>query len=120
MVEPCTAGPFDTLVSVKLALMSTAVTTVTVLLAEMPSAVVLVPKAVLVMLPVLALTDALTINVKVWPIAKLAVNALALEPATVVVAWLELALIRTKPALITSVIVTFCAIPGPKLTSVTV
>ena len=80
------AGPLITLVRLKSALVATGVTTVTVLLAGTPSAVVLVPKAVLVMLPVLALTDALTINVKVWPTARLDVTALALEPATVVVA----------------------------------
>ena len=121
MVEPATAGPLATLVVVKSALVPTGVTTVTVLLG-VGSGVVLVPTAVLVMLPVEAVTLALTTRVRVWPRAKLAVVAPTLPPtaAPVAVVWLELALIRLKPALKMSVMVTCWAVLGPKLTTVTV
>ena len=108
------------MVMLKSALLATAVTTAAVLLPGVLSGVVLVAAAVLVMLPVAAVTLALTIRVRVWPMARLSVAAVALEPATLVVPWLELALIRLRPALITSVIVTFWALLGPKLTTVTV
>ena len=108
-----------TLVSVRSATLPTGVTTVTVLVG-VGSAVVLVPTAVLVMLPTVAVTEALTISVKVWPSARLAVVAAALAPAIVVVPLLPEALIRLSPALRMSVSVTLSAVLGPKLTKVTV
>ena len=91
-------------------------------LAALGSGVVLVPTAVLVMLPVLAVTVALTTSVRVWPSARLAVVAPTVPPtaAPVAVVWLELLLIKLRPALKMSVIVTFWAVLGPKLTKVTV
>ena len=110
-----------TLERVRSALEATGVTTVAVLLPGVGSAVVLVPAAVLVSVPLVAVTVTLTKSVRVWPIARLLTTALALEPAMVTVApfGLEIAP-RLMPALSTSVIVTFCAVLGPRLTSVTV
>ena len=71
-------------------------------------------------MPTVAVTEALTISVKVWLIAKLAVVAAALAPAIVVVPLLPETLIRLSPALRMSVSVTFSAVLGPKLTSVKV
>ena len=81
---------------------------------------VLVPTAVLVMLPTVAVTEALTISVKVWLIAKLAVVAIA--PVVLVLNSVPLLTgvpDRLKP-LSASVSVTFSAVLGPKLTSVKV
>ena len=105
------------------ALAPTRLGTVAVLLPGVGSAVVLVPMAVLVMLlPKAALTLAVTTSVRVWPSARLAVVAPTVPPtaAPVAVLWLELLLIKVSPALRTSVMVTFWAALGPKLTSVTV
>lgn len=54
--------------------------------------------------------------------AKLAVVAPTVPPtaAPVAVVWLELELTKLSPALKMSVMVTFCATLGPRLTSVTV
>ena len=95
------------------------VTTVTVLVGA-GSGVVLVPTAVLVMLPTEAVTEAFITKVRVWLIAKLAVVAAALAPAIVVVPLLPDALIRLSPVLRMSVSVTLSAVLGPRLTSVTV
>ena len=123
MVEPAVAVPaptLATLVSVRSALLTTGVTTVTVLVA-VGSGVVLVPTAVLVMLPLAdEVTEALSTSVKVWPSARLAVVAAALAPAIVVVPLLPDTLIRLSPVLRMSVSVTLSAVLGPKLTSVTV
>lgn len=109
-----------TLLTLKSALVVTGVTTGAVLFPGTGSGVLLVPAAVLVTLPVDAVTVALTTRVRVCPMAKLVVTAAALDPGAVTVVWLELALIKLKPALSTSVRVTFCAVLGPKLTNVTV
>ena len=121
MVEPCTAAPLATLVSVKSALAPTGVTTVTVLFG-LGSVVVAVTPAVLVTEPpVAAVTVALTTRVKVWPSAKLVVPAVVLAPALATATLpLVLALIKLRPALSTSLIVTFWAVLGPKLTTVMV
>jgi hypothetical protein len=95
-------------------------TTVTVLVG-VGSGVVLVPTAVFVMLPVAAVTVAFTISVSVWPTARLALpTTVVLVPTCVGVPLLLLELIRLKPALSMSLIVTFCATLGPRFTSVTV
>ena len=121
MVEPLVPLLLEaTLVTLRSALVTTGVTTVLVLLPGVGSAVVLVPLAMLVTEPVLAVTVALTISVKVWLIARLAVVAAALAPAIVVVPLLPEALIRLSPALRMSVSVTLSAVLGPKLTKVTV
>ena len=109
------------MVSVRSACVVTGVTTVTVLLG-VGSGVVLVPTAVLVMLPVLAVTVALSTRVSVPPMAKLATVAVApvalllerLPPVTTGVP------LRLRPALSKSVSVTFNAVLGPRLTRVTV
>lgn len=91
------------------ALAPTMVGTVTVL-AGLGSGVVLVPTAVLVMpMPLEAVTVALITSVKVWPLARLAVVAPTVPPtaAPVAVPWLEVLLIRVRPALRMSVRVTF-------------
>ena len=64
----------------------------------------------------------MTTSVKVWPSAKLAVVAPTVPPtaAPVAVTLLLLALMSVKLAPKMSVIVTFCAVDGPRLTSVTV
>ena len=110
------------MVSVRSATLATGVTTVTVLLGVL-SGVVLVPAAVFVTLPLAELlTVALTISVSVWPSARLVVVAPTVPPtaAPVTVPLLPLELTSVKPALRMSVIVTFSAVLGPRLTSVTV
>ena len=85
-------------------------------------AVALVPAAVFVTTPELAVTVALITIVSVWPTPRLAAVAVAplallasrLPPVTTGVP------LSVRPALITSVSVTFCATLGPRLTSVTV
>jgi hypothetical protein len=109
-----------TLVSCRLALAATGVGTVTVP-GGVGSGVVLVPAAVFVTTPVLAVTVALTTMVRVWPSARLLVVMRLVEASTSTTApLLELAPMRLRPALSTSVIVTFWAVLGPRLTSVTV
>ncbi|MES2324810.1 MAG: hypothetical protein V4633_21335 [Pseudomonadota bacterium] len=99
----------------------TGVTTVTVL-TGVASGVVLVPTAVFVTLPLAELlTVALTISVSVWPSARLAVViTLVLVPMIVTAPLLLVAVPIVSPALRMSVKVTFCAVLGPRLTSVTV
>ena len=110
-----------TLLRVRSAALATGVATVAVLLPGVGSAVVLVPAAVLVRVPLVAVTVTLTSSVRVWLMARLLTTALALEPAIVTVAPFGLeALIKVVPEPSTSVIVTFWAVLGPKLTSVTV
>ncbi len=70
MAEPLPT--LATLVTVKLALVTTGVTTVAVLLPAVRSGVVDVPATVLVTLPVAAVTVALTAIVMVCPTARLA------------------------------------------------
>ena len=109
-----------TLVTLKSALEATGVTTALVLLPGTGSAVVLVPLAVLVTEPELAVTVAVSTKVKVWLIAKLAVVAIA--PVVLVLNSVPLLTgvpARLKP-LSASVSVTFSAVLGPKLTSVSV
>ena len=110
-----------TLVTVRSELVSTGTTTVAVF-EGVGSAVVLVPTAVFVTSPVLAVTVASTTKVKVCPMLKLFATAAALAPATVVVPLppVLLALINERPALKMSVKVTFAAALGPKFTNVTV
>ncbi len=109
-----------TLVTVRSATLATGTTTVTVFVG-VGSGVVDVPAAVLVTLPLAELlTVALTISVSVWLRARLAVVAPTEAPATVVVPLFPLELSRVSPALRMSVNVTFCAVDGPRLTSVTV
>ena len=109
-----------TLLTVKSALEATGVTTVLVLLPGVGSAVVLVPLAVLVTEPVLAVTVAVSTRVKVWLIAKLAVVAVApLGPELLSTPLVTGVPDRLKP-LRASVSVTFSAVLGPKLTSVKV
>ncbi len=111
-----------TLVSVRSAPAATGITTVTVLLGGLGSGVVLVPAAVFVTLPLVAVTVAFTTTVRVSPAARLATVAVAplallvnrLPPVTTGVP------LSVRPALSTSVIVTFCAVLGPRFTSVTV
>ena len=122
MVEPAVPLVLEaTLVTVKSALVTTGVTTLLVLLPGVGSAVVLVALALLVTLPVVAVTVAVSTRVKVWLIARLVVVAtapVALELNSVpFVAGVP---DRLKPALSTSVRVTLSAVLGPKLTSVTV
>ena len=101
--------------------MTTGVTTLLVLLPAVGSAVPLVALALLVTLPLVAVTVAVSTRVKVWLSARLAV--LATAPVA-----LELNSVpfvagvpdRVRPALSTSVRVTLSAVLGPKLTSVTV
>ncbi|MCY1183077.1 hypothetical protein D9M73_236680 [compost metagenome] len=104
------------------ATLTTGVTTVAVLFPGVLSGVVLVPTAVFVTFPVVAVTVAFTTRVKVAPEASVVAVAAALAPATVAVPLppVLLALISDRPALITSVKVTFCATLGPRFTSVTV
>ena len=73
------------------------------------------------LVPLAAVTVALTTKVNVWPSAKLVVPAVVLAPllATATLP-LVVALIKLRPALNTSVRVTFRAVLGPKLTTVTV
>ena len=79
------------------------------------------PTAVLVMLPVVAVTVALSTSVSVWPTLRVAVVAATLPPTVVVPpGLLVLDENRVCPADRMSVKVTFCAALGPRLTSVTV
>ena len=120
MVPPCVPKLLEaTLVSVRSALVATGVATVTVLLG-VGSGVVLVPAAVLVTVPLVAVTVALTTSVRVWPMLSEVVPAIVDAPVLVLAPLLVLALMKLKPALSTSVIVTFSAVLGPRLTSVTV
>ncbi len=111
-----------TLVTVRSATLATGVTRVTVFVG-VGSGVVEVPTAVLVTLPLAELlTVTLTTRVSVWPSARLVVVAPTVPPtrAPVTVPLLPLELTSVSPALRMSVIVTFCAVDGPRLTSVTV
>ena len=121
MVCPAVAfTALATFVTVRSALLATGTTTVLVF-PGVGSAVVLVPPALLVTLPVDAVTVAFTTSVSVAPLARLVATAVALLPAYVTVPLppVLLALIRLKPAPSTSVNVTFCATDGPRFTSVT-
>ena len=70
---------------------------------------------------VAAVTVAFTISVSVCPTARLVLpTTVVLVPTCVGVPLLLLALIRLRPALSMSLIVTFCATLGPRFTSVTV
>ena len=102
------------------ALVITGVATVTVLFGLGSTVVALTP-AVLVTEPLAAVTAALTTRVRVWPRARLVVPAVVLAPALLVATLpLVLALIKLKPVLSTSAMLTFWAVLGPKLTTVTV
>ena len=109
-----------TLVTLKSALEATGVTTALVLLPGTGSAVVLVPVAVLVTEPALAVTVAVSTKVKVWLIARLAV--VAVTPPVLVP--LSTPLVTGVPdrdrPLSASVKVTLSAVLGPKLTKVSV
>ena len=70
-----------TLLMVSSELEATGVTTVAVLLPGVGSGVVLVPAAVLVTFPVVAVTVALTTRVRVWPMLSDVVTMLVLWPA---------------------------------------
>ena len=122
MVEPAVPLVLEaTLVTLRSALLPTGVTSVTVLLAGVGSGVVLVPTAVLVTLPVVAVTVALSTRVKVWfrpRLAMVAVAPLGLVPLSV--PFVTGVPDRLRPALRMSVSVTLSAVLGPKLTSVTV
>ncbi len=122
MVPPAVPlAALATLLSTRSALAATGVGTVTVP-GGLGSGVVLVPAAVFVTLPVVAVTVAFTTIVRVWPAARVAAVAVAplallfnrLPPVTTGVP------LSVRPALSTSVIVTFCAVLGPRFTSVTV
>ena len=80
-----------TLVRVRSATLPTGVATVTVLVG-VGSAVVLVPLAVLVTVPLVAVTVALITSVRVWPMLKLVVPAVVLCPALATAPLLVLAL----------------------------
>src|SRR6187402_3539065 len=109
-----------TLVTCRSAAEETGTVNVVVLLGVVGSGVVLVPTAVSVTRPVVAVTVALTTSVRVPPTARVVVVAAALAPAIVVVTLLLLELMKVWPADRKSVTVTFCATLGPRLTSVTV
>ena len=74
-------------------------------------------------MPLVAVTVALTTSVRVWPIVRLVVPAVVLWPMVTAARSplvTALPLTRLKPALNMSVMVTFSAVLGPRLTSVTV
>ena len=105
-----------------LALLATGVTSAVVLLPGVGSGVWLAPAAVLVTLLVLAVTVALSTKVRVWFRPKLAVVAVA-PPALLALSTPPVTTgvpDSVRPALKMSVSVTFTAVLGPKLTSVTV
>src|SRR6218665_796148 len=115
MVEPAVATLLEaTLVSVRSALDATGVGTVTVLPGT-GSGVVLVPAAVLVTLPLEAVTVAFTTTVRVWPMLREVVPAVVVWPALLAAPLLVAALMKDRPAPSTSVIVTFSAVEGPRL-----
>ena len=99
----------------------TPVATVTVLLG-CGSGVVLVPAAVLVTVPVVALTVAWITMVSVWPTCSVVVAAALVLAFTSVTTplFVDGVPTRPKPALKMSVNVTFCAALGPRLTKATV
>ena len=103
------------------ALAPTGVTTVAVLFGVGSVVVALTPAVLVTLVALAAVTVAFSTRVKVWPSAKLVVPAVVLAPrlATATLP-LVLALIKLRPALKTSLIVTFWAVLGPKLTTVTV
>ena len=110
-----------TFVTCRSALVTTGVTTVAVLFPGTGSGVVLVPAALLVTLPVLAVTVAVTTTVIVPPTASVAdVAVTPLVEALTNVPPVTTGVPSVNPALATSVNVTFCATDGPRFTSVTV
>lgn len=109
-----------TLVNTKFALATTGLATVAVLFPGVESAVVLVTRAVLVTLPVDAVTNAVNVKVMVWPEARLAKVTVAPPGALDTDPKFDPASKTTNPARTTSVNVTLSATLGPKLTTVTV